>query len=215
MEIILFYDMLAIFRYILIFHRKNPTSLDEHFWNKFTCITITITTMIFNFVQEMMPTQKEGTFYICCGTEQTEDNQLPQRREGIMLFISLILQFLINVRIIILKHQNKLKRILQCFQLSACKSIKAEESNLKMSFDKNTIINTTAICLGLIFCFAFYKLNALVTSFSYEELNQYPNYLYLYILQLISFQTFGLFLLITLYVRHDKLYTTLHRSYNE
>jgi len=43
MEIILFYDTLAIFRYILIFHRKNPMSLDEHFWNKFTCITITIT----------------------------------------------------------------------------------------------------------------------------------------------------------------------------
>jgi len=215
MEIILFYDMMAIFRYILIFHRKNPTSLDEKFWNRFTCHAITLVILIFNIVQEMMPTQKDATFYICCGADPEEDSKLPPKREGLILFLSLILQFFINARIVTLKHQDKLKKVLKLFQLSSCKSIKIEESNFNLSFDKDTIVNTSAICWGFIFSFAFYKLNVLVKSFSFEELNQYPNYIYLYILQLTSFQTFGLFMLITLYLRHDKLYDTLYRNWNE
>jgi hypothetical protein len=115
MEIILFYDMMAIFRYILIFHRKNPTSLDEQFLNKFSCLTITVITLTFNFVQEMMPTQKDSAFYICCGKDPAEDSSLPPRREGIILFLSLILQFVINARIVVLKYQDKLKKVLKLF----------------------------------------------------------------------------------------------------
>jgi hypothetical protein len=214
-EILLFYDLMAISRYILIFHRNNPTALDEQFWNQFIYLTITIASLIINFVYQMLPTKKDSFYYICCGQDPDQDSELPRKREGLFLLLSFILQLFINTRIMILKHNDKLKRALQFFQLSSCKLMKLEENSFKMSFDKNTIINTSAICWGLIFFFAFYKFNALVKSFSFEELNEYPNYLYLYVLQLIFFQSFGLFMLIILYVRHDKLYNTLYRNFTE
>jgi hypothetical protein len=48
-----------------------------------------------------------------------------------------------------------------------------------------------------------------------EELNLYPNYLYVYTLQLISFQLFGFVQLILFYAKNKKMTTTLYNALTE
>ena len=211
-EILLFFDAMALTRYIMIFGRKNPTAIDELFWHRFVCLVVTVASLIINLVQAMMPTQADGTFYVCCGVSPIQDSNLPKKQDGFVLLLSLPLQVFINARILIIKHDSKIKKAFQLLRLDSCKALRVREIDLKKTFDKETIFTTTAIIWGFIFSVAFMKLNIIVKSFSFEDLNQFPNYLYLYFLQLISFQLFGLVMLTVLYARHEKLFTTLYRN---
>ncbi len=78
-------------------------------------------------------------------------------------------------------------------------------------FEKETIINCSAIFWAFCFTLLFFSLNRKVNSFTIDELNIYPNFLYLYVLQFISFQLFGFLMMVTLYAKNKKMTETLFK----
>ena len=74
---------------------------------------------------------------------------------------------------------------------------------------KDSIIDWTTLLLTLTSMILFFGLNYKVNNTPVDDLNVYPNYLYVYAVQLIAFQVSSLFILMTLYARHKKLFKTL------
>ena len=75
--------------------------------------------------------------------------------------------------------------------------------------EKDSIIDWTTLLLTLTSMILFFGLNYKVNNTPVDDLNVYPNYLYVYAVQLIAFQVSSLFILMTLYARHKKLFKTL------
>ncbi len=69
--------------------------------------------------------------------------------------------------------------------------------------------------LTLILMLIFVALNNKVNSMSVAEFNIYPNYLYVYCLQLIAFQFFSLCMLSIVYARHNEMIKILYNAIKE
>ena len=217
-EILLFYNAMALSRYVLIFVLKNPMAVDDKFWNLFISIAITLASFVINLGQGMTATQQDSAYYICCSLDPKIDSGLPKKQEGFILNFTLILQIVVNARILVHKHRQKLKKLLKKFKFGAQEAANvggSDVNDVTLTIDKSTIVNTSAICWALIFSAIFYRLNVKVKSFSVEEINLYPNYLSIYVLQLISFQLFGLVMLATLFVKHKKMVKILYDALTE
>ena len=146
-------------------------------------------------------------YYVCCDEDPGEEFKQPMKMEGLLVLFSLILQLFVNIKIIVLKHKTKIcEKILKSNQ---CTTTNPETMNEIMSIEKQTIINCTAIFWGFLFILMFSGLNQRIRDLTVEELNEFPNYLYLYCLQLLSFQLLGFFLLITMFAKDNKMFKTV------
>ena len=71
--------------------------------------------------------------------------------------------------------------------------------------EKSVIADWTTLIFTLILVLSFFSLNYKVNTLTAEEINVYPNYFYIYGIQLIAFQVFSLLLLLVLYSRHKQM----------
>ena len=147
------------------------------------------------------------TQYICCDVDPANHSTDPQKADGTLVVASFIIQTVLNIRIALLKHEEKIAKILKFSKQS-----RWEEMNEIVVLEKQTIISGVAIFWTFMFVLAFIGLSNKVRSLSVEELNVYPNYLFLYFLQLISFQLFGFIMLITLFARQTSMRKTLFEA---
>jgi hypothetical protein len=147
------------------------------------------------------------TQYICCDVDPSNYSTEPQKADGTLVVASFIIQTVLNIRIALLKHEEKIAKILKFSKLS-----RWEEMNEIVVLEKQTIISGVAIFWTFMFVLAFIGLSNKIRSLSVEELNVYPNYLFLYFLQLISFQLFGFIMLITLFARQTNMRKTLFEA---
>ncbi len=106
-EILLFYDAIAISRYIFVFWLKNPTAVREDFWSLFASIWIVLASTLINLVYLLMPGPHILAYYVCCGIDPGDELKLPAKKEGLILMSSLIFQLFVNVRLTILKRSEK------------------------------------------------------------------------------------------------------------
>jgi hypothetical protein len=84
-----------------------------------------------------------------------------------------------------------------------------------VSVDKQTMINWSSVFCCFVFFVAFYSVVQKLNAFSVDELNFYPNFLYVYGLQLVSFQLFGLCMLLLLYAKQDQMISTLYNAWKD
>ena len=75
--------------------------------------------------------------------------------------------------------------------------------------DKDSIVDWTTLFLTLASMIMFFGLNYKVNNTPVADLNLFPNYLFVYAVQLIAFQVAALFILTTLYARHKQMLKTL------
>lgn len=141
-----------------------------------------------------------------------KDLMLPKKKEGFILLVSLIIQTVVNGRIFVTKRMKEIKSCIKCFKDTASA---AESPNWSLNVDKDALITATAIFWGFVFIVAFFGLNYKINNFSSADINLDPNYLYIYTLQLLSFQLFGLFMLTIMYIRNTKMYTTLYNAFRD
>jgi len=209
--ITMMYNAISLTRYIMIFHLKNPTAVKDEFWSLFITLWIIAACALTNFVYEFLPGLQDLSYYTCSGLDTAQDLELPRKKEGFALLFSLIFQILVNSRISLLKLSEKAPMLQNCTPLK----LNSADFQLKLVFDKQAFMKMTAIVWSMLFFVMFYILRSKLKSFTVEEINIYPNYLYLYGIQLISFQLFGLLMLVTMYIKKDKMMTTLYNALRE
>jgi hypothetical protein len=205
-EIVLYYDAITFARYIFIFWLKNPTAVEESFWSLFINIWIAIASIIYATIYSMLPAREVIFFYICCGLDPTIDGKLPEKPDGMVLIFSIVFQLVLNARIFTWKHFKNTKNGLHKFY----------HTKMVGRLEKEALMNFSAICWGFFFIFLFYGLNKKFKSLPAEEINIYPNYIYLYCLQLVSYQFLGFLMLIVMFSKNKNMRTKiLQRIYRK
>ena len=92
----LFYDAITVSLYIFIFWLKNPTAVEDSFWNLFINIWIVTGCTIYATVYSLMPSRQVPYFYICSGIEPSDDTGLPEKPDWIIFICSIAIQVILN-----------------------------------------------------------------------------------------------------------------------
>jgi hypothetical protein len=206
----MFCNAITLCRYIFIFWLKNPTAVHEDFWNCFANYWITIACTINAIVYEYQATRQALYYYSCCGLDPNSFEKLPEKTDGTLLIPSTILQFVLNARIIAWKYSNK-KKFVTSFLSPHCSS----STEILMTMEKETIMNCYAICCTVIFFLLYFGQNLRLKYLPLDEINEYPNYLYMYSRHMLAFQVFGFIMLSTYYAKSRKMCQVLFTALKE
>ena len=106
-QILLLLDASIVVRYILIFWVKNPGAFQDDFWNIFVNIWILGMSVITNFTLFSRPVKMPLHYYTCTDLNPSDDVNLPHSSGFIDIF-SLLLHFLIKIRIGFFKLNKRL-----------------------------------------------------------------------------------------------------------
>ena len=187
-NMLFFFNCIAIARYIFIFWMKNPTSIDENFWAQLIGTLSFIFSCILNTVAYILPQRYSIFLYTCVDADPTPDLM----KEKIKIFqlevlVSAVIQIFVFSRI-------------KFFKLK-CKMPPTSNGN-NSSFSLKSFI----IIFNIIGWFSVYSyLQMKVNSVSPQEVNKYPNYVFMYFYQLVVAESLRLIFIITDYIVYVEL----------
>ena len=131
-------------------------------------------------------------FYICANTDPRQDQLLPKKPFGLLEMLSLLLHIAIKIRILVYKT-----KVGQPSLVSSC-FLSLKKSTVAPNFDKHSIANFSTNIFNVIIFSVVVVVISKVNSLSPPQINDYPNYLYVYIHQfvypnVIGFVTSGVY----------------------
>ena len=166
-------NSIIVSRYILIFWLKNPGSINDDFWSVYVCLLSVLCSSVFNFTVFLLP-QKHSIFYYTCSDLDPRVHYHLEKPKTAQLEV--LVCFLIHVVIIVRIKCYKSKQELPI-------QLPASNSNVAM-IDKDSladvVLNVCYICWGIVYVTLQMKVN----SFTLDDANEFPNYLYMYAYQL-------------------------------
>ena len=200
-QIILYISTCSVIKYIFIFWIKNPAGVDDGFWSKFLTLWISGFSFVFNFVIFFLPGRQPLFFYICANIDPKIDQSLPKKLSGILEMLSLLLHIIIKIRILVYKTKID-PEISNCF-------LAFKKATATQTLDKHSIANFSTNFFSISIFSVLVIVISKVNSLSPSEINEYPNYIYVYVHQfiypnLIGFVTSGIY-----YINNPSLRNTI------
>ena len=186
-NIFLFLDAIIITRYIFIFWLKNPASVNDGFWSALIGFLTILFSSLLNLTVYFFPQRQSMHYYACGDMDPSADFE----RRKIMnaqteILVCFILHAVIIVKIRRFKSQNKFK----------------VSPNNKPQTDKDHVTDLVVNVFLLVFAGFYSIFQIIVNSFSFSDVNVFPNYLYVYAYQLWSPCLTHFFVLAAFYIRH-------------
>ena len=182
LQVFLLLNAVMIVRYIFTFHVKNPTAAQHDFW----MIFITTCTFLLAFFTHstftVLPGKHPIQFYVCIGAVAENDLKgLPKINYPFITLFILTIVIHVCLGIKIKSYELKVSKTIAPVSLKA---------DAKAASDKNRIlsatINLVVVLIWILVCLpAFLSL-----KIETESINQYPNYLLVYYLHLVSIPTY-------------------------
>jgi hypothetical protein len=190
-QILMYYDMGLIVRYIFVFWLQNPSAIYDDFWNLIIRIVVVSASYILTVVIYFLPMKKPFNFYLCTHLEPTPDLHLPERLHGTFEVISLCLHVVVNLRISVFKHWTN--------------SVSLLKEKLMRQFEKQSMVSLTTniFCISVLLAMAL--LRSKIQNIPLVEISLYPNSYFVYIFQLLSPNFFALAIIMTYYLKHKPL----------
>jgi hypothetical protein len=103
-QALLYFDFIAITRYLFIFWLKNPAVFQDDFWYLFLNIWIKVASFLFNFAWFYTAEHQIINYYICTGIDPTEDFKKPLKLYNVVELGTVIVNVLIFLRVNIYRH---------------------------------------------------------------------------------------------------------------
>jgi hypothetical protein len=103
-QMFLYFDVIALTRYLFIFWLKNPAAFQDDFWNVFVNLWIKGASLIFNGVWFLKAERQIINYYVCSGIDPREDFKKPINIYSVMEISSLVLNIAIYIRIKIYRN---------------------------------------------------------------------------------------------------------------
>ena len=170
---------IMVVKYAFLFHTKNPTAIQDDFWNLFLNIWIFGFTSVSQIIYILSPGQTALNFFICVGKRPTSDElSFPKKNYPVVVVVvvTTLIYLFVGVRNLHYKY----------WVSSKTKTASVRISILNISLNTQSLVNFTThgvIIFLLSTCFlVLIKVNAM----NFETLNSYPNYIWFYILHLYS-----------------------------
>jgi hypothetical protein len=114
-------------------------------------------------------------YYLCADIDPTEYLKLRQKMVGIVEVLSALIHFAVKCKI---WHFKKIKN------QNCAKGLKNKKHLFNL--DNNSYADFSINLCVILVCLLYEMLNLKVSSFNVSEMNQYPNYLYVYLFQIIG-----------------------------
>ena len=187
-NMLFFFNCIAIARYIFIFWVKNPTSIDENFWAQLIATLSIIFSCILNTVAYILPQRHSIFLYTCADIDPTPH--------------------LMKEKVRVFQLEVLATAVIQLFVFSRIKFFKLKCKIPPESVGKNSSFNSKSFYAAfyVIGWFSLYSyLQLKINSFSPQEVNNYPNYVFMYLYQLVAAEILRLIIIITHYIVNNKL----------
>lgn len=172
-------DAIICARYVYIFWLKNPASFHDSFWCCFVTTWIYGTATVLMLAVSFLTDSQTMGFFICSGTTTKDLKKLTSDVFSVVVGSSLLLHIAVNLRIKYYKIQNRVRPFQQ-------QQPSQTASTFLKDFDVDSLANSSS-CLACILIFVatlicIHRLDHIVMT----ELNDFPNYLCAYFINLIS-----------------------------
>lgn len=195
-QLLLTFDAITIFRYILVFWIRNPGCFKDLFWTVYTTLWIVTFSIASQLIQHFLPGPKSLNVYMCMGENPGAPKYLVNYVNFSTQFLSLVIHTLVPVRISYFKRQERLGKQESRFRL---------EPQAIAGFTTNTLI-VIAFSLPA----AFQIIISRVDPF---KLNTYPFYMYVYGLHILSPTLISIVVLALFYIKQEHLRQTVKREF--
>ena len=173
--VILLFNCIAIARYVFIFQLKNPAAFKDDFWCCFISLWALMSCGLFTVTLLLLVRCKTIAFYICTGKTAEEcAEKLTSKASVIFVGISIVLHLAIYLRISIYKKKNKVQPLTWFNKPLVVKEI-----------EKESISSMAANVLGACIVVVVIATNTRLNSANLADMNNYPNYIFIYCAYLI------------------------------
>ena len=105
-QVFLYFDTIALTRYLFIFWLKNPAAFHSDFWILFLNIWIRGASLIFNGVWSIKSEHQIISFYVCSGIDPTEDFKVPLKLYAVIELGSIIINVFVWIKVQMFKRRS-------------------------------------------------------------------------------------------------------------
>jgi hypothetical protein len=204
----LHFDLIFISRYIFVLWLKNPIAVKDKFWGLFLGLWVTIASILVDFTRYTLPGKKAFAYYICTGTDSTSDKDLPNKPTSFIELLSIIIVTIIMIRILF--HKKKQAQTIEQIHPNIIHKI-----NDLSHIEQSTIADMTLLFILLWISVLYLLVLIRLRVSTPEEINAYPNYLFIYFHQTIYPQFMAFLTGMSYYLRHPPLRNAIKRVIKE
>ena len=200
-QLLLCINAMQITKYIFIFHLKNPSAVQDSFWNLFINAWILGFCNIYSFKMFFIDGKKPVIYYACIGSDVITNPNKYKRSYGVVEITTFLIYIFIQCRIFLYKRKNQLKN--PTLDLANSKLNSNSLSSFTASF-----LSTIALCVYTV-------MTIKVNSIKLSDIEVYPNYIYLQFYNLIAPNILGFIVTFVYYVIHPAMTRTLLQNLKE
>lgn len=190
-QILLCMDVLILFRYVLIFHLKNPLAVNDTFWTAFFCFWIVGFSFVYNTTLFIFPGKKPISYYFCSDIDPATDSNFPITMNAFVEGFSLLLHIAINLKIKMYKKKHE------------------QQHNHILSFDEKSITNVSINATSILIIILHFGLSVKTRSLTLAQINSYPNKLLVIGFHLLGNVILSNSISLLYYLRNKKLRKSL------
>lgn len=172
---LLLVEALLVARYIFIFWLKNPAAFQDEFWICYINMVVAGFSLLTQFTFAFLPGRQPMIFYFCCGSNPEVQQYQNKKFNVIMVFFqvaTIILVVLINAKIRLYKRKHEHPG----FVAYSLTPTWRNELNESLIFHAVMVFIAAEVTLVI----------NIINSLNSEELNIYPNNMYVNIFQLVN-----------------------------
>jgi hypothetical protein len=207
LQILLFFDGIIVARYFYIFYLKNPAGFQDEFWNRFISIWVFAFSSISQAAFVYLPGRQPLNYYICVGKITDLEMMAPLKINSIM-GLSGVLTFFAHVVIGIKIHKFKRK----VAPILKNTSFKERRYDFLRSIENQSLTDLTTTACNIIASFTTFILLGKQYIIKPTDVNVYPNYIYIYLLHLVTPLLSIITLCVLYYARNAAMRKTMLRE---
>jgi hypothetical protein len=200
-QLLLLQTSINLSRYMYIFWLKNPASFQDDFWTYFLNIWIGGFSYISQLIFSYLPGKQPINFYIFSGKNPFDDDNKPRKFNIPSITIVLacaIIHVLVHIRIFV--YKMKAKGIVTEQNL-----IKQKKTLFIKTLETQTLTDFTIFTGVLIGFGGLVKIVIKLSTLEPKELNEYPNYLMIYWMNLVNSLFFSLLMVGLCYWKNNAM----------
>jgi hypothetical protein len=194
-----FFTFITLSRYVSIFILKNPLGYYEDFWSRFICLWVTLAATLIQSTVDILPGKHPMNYVVCTGKNPALDTNKETKviRNYVMISGCLL------VSIVYIFVQIKIK----LYELKR----KPVASNVGGQ-EKKPLTDFLIVVIYIIFITLHVILVLNSQTLVNAKLDVFPNYLYLYYIQLCFSPNFNIMLTALYFARNRQLRDSLFRE---
>jgi hypothetical protein len=178
---LLLLDATMVVKYAFLFHTKNPTAIQDDFWNIFAVIWTFGLTLLSQLTYILLPGQSAQNFFICTGKIPTMGDEVfyPKTNYAVLcvVVLSAVIYLFVGTRHLHYKYW---------VERDTKKENHKKISIFNVPLNTQTLVSFTTHGVIIFLITSGFLVVHKVNKMNIETLSSYPNYFWFYVLHLYS-----------------------------